>query len=206
MLSASVLPSLEHQHSVEKRAQLQVSMPSGLREPEGGDARWSPLSGQATSPTSFLLGAQVTLPWLLQLLSHAVSSNGDAIEDPMEIVITVTDQNDNRPEFTQAVFEGSVREGALPGKRSQTPRKRLRSFGPQCVLELAFGVRTFLWTEFQWKATVFVYVCPVRVHACSTLPAKMCLKSEGFKHNLPSLSSSLNPSYNFPDHIFFSFP
>ncbi|XP_059523635.1 cadherin-1 isoform X1 [Myotis daubentonii] len=49
------------------------------------------------------------------LLSHAVSSNGNAIEDPMEIVITVTDQNDNRPEFIQAVFEGSVFEGALPG-------------------------------------------------------------------------------------------
>ncbi|XP_059523640.1 cadherin-1 isoform X5 [Myotis daubentonii] len=49
------------------------------------------------------------------LLSHAVSSNGNAVEDPMEIVITVTDQNDNRPEFIQAVFEGSVVEGALPG-------------------------------------------------------------------------------------------
>ncbi|KAK1330538.1 hypothetical protein QTO34_010728 [Cnephaeus nilssonii] len=49
------------------------------------------------------------------LCSHAVSSNGNAIEDPMEIVITVRDQNDNRPEFTQAVFEGSVVEGALPG-------------------------------------------------------------------------------------------
>lgn len=34
----------------------------------------------------------------------------------MEIVITVTDQNDNRPEFTQEVFEGSVAEGAVPGK------------------------------------------------------------------------------------------
>lgn len=30
----------------------------------------------------------------------------------METVITVRDQNDNRPEFTQAVFEGSVMEGA----------------------------------------------------------------------------------------------
>uniref|UniRef100_A0A2K5DLX0 Cadherin-1 n=1 Tax=Aotus nancymaae TaxID=37293 RepID=A0A2K5DLX0_AOTNA len=49
------------------------------------------------------------------LFSHAVSSNGNAIEDPMEIVITVTDQNDNRPEFTQEVFHGSVMEGALPG-------------------------------------------------------------------------------------------
>lgn len=33
----------------------------------------------------------------------------------METVITVRDQNDNRPEFTQAVFEGSVMEGAYPG-------------------------------------------------------------------------------------------
>uniref|UniRef100_A0A4X1VYK2 Cadherin-1 n=1 Tax=Sus scrofa TaxID=9823 RepID=A0A4X1VYK2_PIG len=49
------------------------------------------------------------------LYSHAVSSNGQAIEEPMEIVITVTDQNDNKPEFTQEVFRGSVMEGALPG-------------------------------------------------------------------------------------------
>ncbi|KAM8776577.1 cadherin-1 [Rhynchonycteris naso] len=49
------------------------------------------------------------------LFSHAVSSNGKAIEDPMEILITVTDQNDNKPEFIQQVFEGSVMEGALPG-------------------------------------------------------------------------------------------
>ncbi|XP_056667241.1 cadherin-1 isoform X1 [Monodelphis domestica] len=49
------------------------------------------------------------------LFSHAVSSNGIPVEDPMEIVITVTDQNDNRPEFTQEVFNGFVMEGAHPG-------------------------------------------------------------------------------------------
>ncbi|VCX39725.1 unnamed protein product, partial [Gulo gulo] len=49
------------------------------------------------------------------LFLHAVSSTGNAVEDPMETVITVRDQNDNRPEFTQAVFEGSVMEGADPG-------------------------------------------------------------------------------------------
>ncbi|KAM5263723.1 cadherin-1 isoform 2-T2 [Ctenodactylus gundi] len=49
------------------------------------------------------------------LFSHAVSSNGDAVEDPMEILITVTDQNDNKPVFIQEVFEGSVLESALPG-------------------------------------------------------------------------------------------
>ncbi|XP_064579063.1 cadherin-1-like isoform X3 [Zonotrichia leucophrys gambelii] len=50
-----------------------------------------------------------------QLFSHAVSANGQPVEDPMEIIITVTDQNDNRPVFTQAVFHGSVQEGAEPG-------------------------------------------------------------------------------------------
>lgn len=50
-----------------------------------------------------------------QLFLHAVSPTGNAVEDPMETVITVTDKNDNRPEFTQAVFEGSVMERALPG-------------------------------------------------------------------------------------------
>ncbi|KAM7040561.1 cadherin-1-like isoform 1-T1 [Acridotheres tristis] len=49
------------------------------------------------------------------LYSHAVSANGQPVEDPMEIIITVTDQNDNRPVFTQAVFHGSVLEGAEPG-------------------------------------------------------------------------------------------
>ena len=44
-----------------------------------------------------------------------MSPTGNAVEDPMETVITVTDKNDNRPEFTQAVFEGSVMERALPG-------------------------------------------------------------------------------------------
>lgn len=34
----------------------------------------------------------------------------------MEIVITVTDQNDNRPEFIKQVFHGNVLEGARPGK------------------------------------------------------------------------------------------
>ncbi|XP_064129558.1 cadherin-1-like [Loxodonta africana] len=49
------------------------------------------------------------------LFLHATSSNGNAIEDPIEIVITVTDQNDNSPKFTQEVFEGSVMEGVLAG-------------------------------------------------------------------------------------------
>ncbi|XP_023573403.1 cadherin-1-like isoform X2 [Octodon degus] len=48
-------------------------------------------------------------------LAHAVSLNGNAVEHPMQIVIKVTDQNDNKPQFIKEVFEGSVTEGALPG-------------------------------------------------------------------------------------------
>nr|XP_060644417.1 B-cadherin-like [Anolis sagrei ordinatus] len=54
------------------------------------------------------------------LLSHAVSANGQSVEDPMEIIIKVGDQNDNRPEFTEPVFQGSVPEGATPGTAVMT--------------------------------------------------------------------------------------
>ncbi|KAH0619708.1 hypothetical protein JD844_000646, partial [Phrynosoma platyrhinos] len=49
------------------------------------------------------------------LLSHAVSENGKPVEEPMDIIVTVTDQNDNKPQFTQEIFRGSVLEGATPG-------------------------------------------------------------------------------------------
>ncbi|KAK9392603.1 cadherin-1-like [Crotalus adamanteus] len=50
-----------------------------------------------------------------QLFSHAVLANGQTAEDPMEVIINVGDQNDNRPQFIQSVFKGSVEEGAKPG-------------------------------------------------------------------------------------------
>ncbi|XP_005308254.1 cadherin-1-like [Chrysemys picta bellii] len=49
------------------------------------------------------------------IVSHAVSANGQPVEDPMEIIITVSDQNDNKPQFTQSIFTGSIEEGAKPG-------------------------------------------------------------------------------------------
>ncbi|XP_044843440.1 cadherin-1-like isoform X3 [Mauremys mutica] len=49
------------------------------------------------------------------LYSHTVSANGQLVDGPMEIIITVSDQNDNIPQFTQSVFTGSIGEGAKPG-------------------------------------------------------------------------------------------
>ncbi|NXW55360.1 CADH1 protein, partial [Eurystomus gularis] len=54
------------------------------------------------------------------LYSHAVSANGQSVEDPMEIIITVTDQNDNRPIFTKQVFVGYIEENAKPGTSVMT--------------------------------------------------------------------------------------
>ncbi|XP_037371874.1 cadherin-3 [Talpa occidentalis] len=50
-----------------------------------------------------------------ELYGHAVSENGASVEEPMNISIIVTDQNDHKPKFTQDVFRGSVLEGVLPG-------------------------------------------------------------------------------------------
>ncbi|XP_044519092.1 cadherin-3 [Gracilinanus agilis] len=50
-----------------------------------------------------------------ELFGHAVSENGASVEEPMNISIVVIDQNDNKPQFTQEVFKGSVTEGAMPG-------------------------------------------------------------------------------------------
>ncbi|NWZ34845.1 CADH1 protein, partial [Brachypodius atriceps] len=47
-------------------------------------------------------------------------ANGQPVEDPMEIIITVTDQNDNRPVFTQQVFVGYIEENAKPGTSVMT--------------------------------------------------------------------------------------
>ncbi|XP_072278681.1 cadherin-1-like [Pyxicephalus adspersus] len=55
-----------------------------------------------------------TIPRYL-ILVYAVSSNGQKVENPIEIIIKVTDQNDNRPFFIQAIFEGTVAEGSKPG-------------------------------------------------------------------------------------------
>ncbi|OBS67274.1 hypothetical protein A6R68_04167 [Neotoma lepida] len=50
-----------------------------------------------------------------ELFGHAVSENGASVEEPMNISIVVTDQNDNKPKFTQETFRGRVLEGATPG-------------------------------------------------------------------------------------------
>uniref|UniRef100_A0A672PQ46 Cadherin-2-like n=1 Tax=Sinocyclocheilus grahami TaxID=75366 RepID=A0A672PQ46_SINGR len=49
------------------------------------------------------------------LRAHAVDVNGNQMENPIDIIINVIDMNDNRPEFTHQIWNGTVDEGAKPG-------------------------------------------------------------------------------------------
>ncbi|XP_062060414.1 cadherin-4 isoform X2 [Lepus europaeus] len=49
------------------------------------------------------------------LRAHAVDMNGNKVENPIDLYIYVIDMNDNRPEFFNQVYNGSVDEGSKPG-------------------------------------------------------------------------------------------
>uniref|UniRef100_A0A8B9GYI5 Cadherin-1 n=1 Tax=Astyanax mexicanus TaxID=7994 RepID=A0A8B9GYI5_ASTMX len=46
------------------------------------------------------------------LQAHSIAADGEVKEDPMEIIVNVIDQNDNKPIFTQNPFLGSVPEAS----------------------------------------------------------------------------------------------
>ncbi|XP_043921376.1 cadherin-2 [Protopterus annectens] len=49
------------------------------------------------------------------LRAHAVDLNGNQVENPIDIIINVIDMNDNRPEFLNQIWNGTVPEGSKPG-------------------------------------------------------------------------------------------
>lgn len=65
-----------------------------------------------------------------QLRAHAVDLNGNQVENPIDIVINVIDMNDNRPEFTHQIWNGTVPEGSKPGN---TANQALLSVNKQPV-------------------------------------------------------------------------
>lgn len=65
--------------------------------------------------------------------------NGNKVENPIDLYIYVIDMNDNRPEFLNQVYNGSVDEGSKPGEH-QAAGGSGRAEGPptslsgRCVL------------------------------------------------------------------------
>ncbi|XP_057696181.1 cadherin-2-like [Corythoichthys intestinalis] len=83
----------------------------GADQPPTGIFIINPISGQL-SVTKPLDREHIAN---FHLRAHAVDLNGNQVETPVEIHINVIDQNDNRPEFTHTVFNGTVPEGSKPG-------------------------------------------------------------------------------------------
>ncbi|XP_069822186.1 EP-cadherin-like [Dendropsophus ebraccatus] len=99
-----------------------------IKSNKGGKIYYSITGQGADSPPEGVFSCEKETGWMLvtmpldrelyasyTLLSHAVTANGQPAEEPMEIIVQVLDQNDNRPKFTEEVFKGSVREGVPPG-------------------------------------------------------------------------------------------
>ncbi|KAM9849263.1 cadherin-2-like [Aulostomus maculatus] len=88
----------------------------GADQPPTGIFIINPISGQL-SVTKPLDREHISI---FHLRAHAVDLNGNQVENPIDIVINVIDQNDNRPEFMYTLFNGSVPEGSKPGSYVMT--------------------------------------------------------------------------------------
>lgn len=78
--------------------------------------------------------------------------NGNKVENPIDLYIYVIDMNDNRPDFINQVYNGSVDEGSKPGKAWQ-----------MCWLcflgaHISRGTHTWGWN------TVRVFTTPILTH------------------------------------------
>lgn len=63
----------------------------------------------------------------------------------MNISIIVTDQNDNKPKFTQDTFSGSVLEGVMPGKKGGKRGYSEPGLGPDGVgVSFCKSAQTFM--------------------------------------------------------------
>ncbi|CAM9319437.1 unnamed protein product, partial [Lampetra planeri] len=84
---------------------------AGADQPPSGIYSIDPISGNmfVTQPLDREERAS------FHLRAHAVDMNGNQVENPIDLYIYVIDMNDNRPEFHNQVYNGSVAEGSKPG-------------------------------------------------------------------------------------------
>uniref|UniRef100_A0A3Q3XDB4 Cadherin-4 n=1 Tax=Mola mola TaxID=94237 RepID=A0A3Q3XDB4_MOLML len=84
---------------------------AGADQPPSGIYNIDPISGNmfVTQPLDREERAS------FHLRAHAVDMNGNQVENPIDLYIYVIDMNDNRPEFQNQLYNGSVAEGSKPG-------------------------------------------------------------------------------------------
>ena len=64
--------------------------------------------------TRFALNRESTPGYMLRVT--ATDNGKPQLQDSEDIDVTVNDENDNKPEFTETIYTGAVREDALPGE------------------------------------------------------------------------------------------
>lgn len=109
------------------------------------------------------LWAGRSLPWAVpkadsvyaafQLRAHAVDMNGNKVENPIDLYIYVIDMNDNRPEFINQVYNGSVDEGSKPGE-PPTPEEHRVSGSQQARRPHAQGAVTTPRASSPWRRSL----------------------------------------------------
>lgn len=67
--------------------------------------------------------------------------NGNQVENPIDIVINVIDMNDNRPEFTHQIWNGTVPEGSKPGNKLEQAEQPFAPSGLLISRRRCYNVR-----------------------------------------------------------------
>ncbi|KAI1901327.1 hypothetical protein AGOR_G00033160 [Albula goreensis] len=104
------LVRIRSDHDKSRSLRYSVTGP-GADQPPTGIFIINPISGEL-SVTKPLDREQIAN---FHLRAHAVDLNGNQVENPIDIVINVIDMNDNRPEFIDQIWNGTVPEGSKPG-------------------------------------------------------------------------------------------
>lgn len=53
---------------------------------------------------------------VLQLLVNATTEDGALVEEPMKVIISVIDMNDNKPVFQHEEYQGNVQKSTPKGR------------------------------------------------------------------------------------------
>lgn len=114
--------------------------------------------------------------------------NGNKVENPIDLYIYVIDMNDNRPEFINQVYNGSVDEGSKPGEAFSV-----------CLLETLWALRAQhrprgLGRAAQPPPPGWCHGTWVRTQVCSRRPPKPLLsKASGSREVQSTGEKRLQP-------------
>ncbi|KAA8593455.1 hypothetical protein FQN60_009571, partial [Etheostoma spectabile] len=132
---------------------------AGADQPPSGIYNIDPISGNmfVTQPLDREERAS------FHLRAHAVDMNGNQVENPIDLYIYVIDMNDNRPEFQNQVYNGSVAEGSKP----EGPSENLNVSILLAVSSYKLGLRAN--QHFECSSCLFSLLspsCELKVFLC----------------------------------------